>query len=83
MKVEYTSSEKNYKYATVTLDYEEIRDLNSILYYSMFNDEYMGPKTKDEIINKSAELYMRINPLFRLIKEGYICDKTKGIPNDD
>ena len=68
MKIEKLSSETNNKYASITLTYEEIRDISNALYYLT-----SGEKCD---VSKYQILYAKSKMVFDLVKHGMIQPET-------
>ena len=71
MNIRALSSERGIKHATITLSYEEIRDLSNKLYEVAKND----PKYKD--------MQKEWHCLHMLVKEGYIERFNWGKENNE
>ena len=69
MNIDKFSSESHNKYITVTLNYDEIRDLANALY--MYTEQ-----TNSEDSKKYLDIAAKMHLLFDLVKHGNIQDST-------
>lgn len=68
MIIEKLSSETNNKYASITLTYEEIRDISNALYYLTSGEKCDA--------SKYQILYAKSKMVFDLVKHGMIQPET-------